>query len=94
MKISLNTYKPVYSGFKSANTNEDKEKERQILHSKTKRVVSECTTVAVAAGILYFAMKSNLMKNAVKKDIAKAQKIARLKMPEIILPNPLPDVPL
>lgn len=93
MKISLNTYNAVNFPCKFGSTAvKDPQKEKKALDARTRRVVSECTTVAVAASIIYFAMKSNIMENAVKKEIKKAQKIANLAKPEIILKDPTPEL--
>ena len=91
MKISLNTYKAVNYNF-GATVAKDAQKEKKVLDARTRRVVSECTTVAVAASIIYFGMKSNIMENAVKKELKKAQKIANLAKPEIRLKDPLPEL--
>ena len=66
---SYNTH-PIAS-FGSRKQIEDaarKRKEKQIKIASTKKVVSECTTVAVGLTILYFAMKSNFMRNSVKAE--------------------------
>lgn len=59
--------------------------EKEIKTAKTKKAVSECATIAVGIGILYFAMKRNFKFNRIKNHEKKMQELAKLKAPAIKL---------
>ena len=69
LNTSYNNCLPVAFGSKRREQDaikKQKRKENRILTANTKKVVSECTTVALGLTILYFAMKRNFQQNAVE----------------------------
>ncbi len=62
-----------------------KSKQDKITTAKTKKVISECTTLAIGTAILYFAMKYNLKMNGIKSAARKANQAAQIPRPEIAL---------
>lgn len=86
MKVSFN---PAYS-YKTQtfgkNVNDAAPKtytDKEIKVAKTKKAISECATIAVGVGILYFAMKNNFKINKIKNHEKKLKELANLEAPTI-----------
>lgn len=85
MKVSLN---PLYqnnctnfSGSKEYEAARAQSKQNKIITAKTKKVISECATVAAGLAIVYFAMKHNLKVNGIKTTAKKAAEMSRVPAP-------------
>lgn len=91
MNISLNNINNAYSypSFSSRSKDFEKMKEKkkqdQIITAKTKKVVSECATVALGASIVYFAMKHTFKINAIKSVQKKITELAKIPRPDWII---------
>ena len=57
--------------------------EHDIRKAKTKKVLSECRVVVLAAIIFYFLLKNNFKANKQKSEIKKMTEKAKLKAPDI-----------
>lgn len=84
MKVNFNTYntypKTSFCSDKKFNLLK-KSKEKQIKIADTKKVISECTTIAFGLTILYFAMKRNFMSNGVKNEAKKIMEQTKNSVP-------------
>ncbi len=92
MKVSFNTnYKKIR--FCSNNTKKTNTTftDKEIKTAKVKKVVSECSTIAIAVGILYFAMKRNFKFNKIKNENKKLEEAAKVLLPEIKMTLPPKD---
>lgn len=79
---SYNTYpKTSFCSDKKQNDVIQKSKEKQMKIANTKKVISECTTIAFGLTILYFAMKRNFMKNGVKNEAKKLMEQSKNRIP-------------
>lgn len=88
MKVSLNSHLYNYNQVRfSGNSNEKLiEKNytsKEITVAKTKKAVSECVTIALGVGILYFAMKRNFKINKIKNQEKKLKELAGFQPPKI-----------
>lgn len=59
--------------------------EKEIRIAKTKKAISECATIVVGVGILYFAMKRNFKINKIKSHERKLKEISGMELPKIKL---------
>lgn len=57
--------------------------EKEIRIAKTKKVLSECRVVAMAAIVFYFSLKNNFKANKKKRELKKMTETAKLKKPDI-----------
>lgn len=88
MRVSLNTN---YNNIKSVNFGENcidskiksQYTDKEIKMAKVKKVVSECSTVCLGIGILYFAMKRNFKFNRIKNIDKKIQETKKLVLPNL-----------
>lgn len=84
MKVSLNLTNNLYQnrtfGTVSKEYQEHAEELRKnkAITAKTKKTVSECATVAVAASVFYFIMKRNFKMNAIKSAEEQMTKLANM----------------
>lgn len=89
MKISFN---PAYN-YKMPSFKEDSKDakpvqtytEKEIRIAKTKKAVSECATIVLGVGILYFAMKRNFKVNRIKNHEKKMKELAGFVPPKLKL---------
>lgn len=91
MKVSFNpaySYKTQSFG-KNENIADVKKTytDKEIKVAKTKKAISECATIAVGVGILYFAMKNNFKINKIKNHEKKLRELANLEEPTIRIAN-------
>lgn len=101
MKVSFNPVNNMYKQptFSSKLTDYEesrkKAKEDKIITAKTKKVVSECATVAIGATIVYFAMKHNFKINGIKSAQKKVSELAKTPRPNwIVDPGNINILPL
>lgn len=87
MRVSLNTYNNLSKNSFCSDTKPMSRSEKKYIAKRTMRTVSECTAVAFAVSILYFAMKKNIMQNSVVKELGKIKKRAEAKLPELRIPG-------
>lgn len=91
MKISFNPVNNMYShqtfGSKAKDYEDSikKIKQDRVITSKTKKVVSECATVALGATIVYFAMKHTFKINGIKSAQKKISELAKTPRPDWIV---------
>ncbi len=94
MKVSFNTN---YTKIRFCNNNTKNTDiaatayDKEIKKAKVKKAVSECSTIAVAVGILYFAMKRNFKFNRIKNANKKLEEAANVLLPEIKMTLPPKD---
>lgn len=84
----INNYKtPSFSALKKAKKKKEEKTsyapptKDEILTAKTKKAVSECKYVVIAAGILYFAMKKNLKINRIINNERRMAQLAKMEVP-------------
>ena len=83
---SYNLYsKTSFGAVKKSDYSLKKSRDKQIKIANTKKVVSECITVAFGLTILYFAMKRNFMKNEVQAEIKKRAEQTKNSVPPYII---------
>lgn len=87
MKVSFNpaySYKtPSFGKNEQISAEKKTYTDKEIMVAKTKKAVSECATIAVGVGILYFAMKNNFKINKIKNHEKKLRELANLEAPTI-----------
>ena len=87
MNVSLNTvynYNNVrFSGKAENQKTKEYYSDKEIKIAKTKKAVSECATIVVGLGILYFAIKRNFKINRIKNQEKKLKELASFVPPTI-----------